>query len=374
MKFLDVFNEVEKGNYALTDEVIYNSIQNNDEMIPLYGGNKTHSKPTRYVSSSAVTKKGKPITIFDGEGIIISLDGSAGSMTYKKGERFALNHHAGFITLKEKGVVRLEYFALFYQNFLQRLSISDGSKTLSLTQLYNTDFEFPTYDLQCRILDKILPIKRKIDGLEGLITNIEKIENRQLSVDYKIIEKRNIPIADVIDCMSGNTGLSEEFIYNNYHENSQLYKVLSGATLEDNGLGFIPLCDIDKRKMRVFDNSKDGLLVVRKGRAGATQYLPKNYYTINDDAYILSVKDEYIHKLDLRWLAIQYKTEFMNYASASDNGTWNKTGFFENVEIDIPSILEQKIIVDYYDKIVKVKSTLNSIKEKYERLLMREVV
>ena len=126
--------------------------------------------------------------------------------------------------------------------------------------------------------------------------------------------------------------------------------------------------------MRVFDNSKDGLLVVRKGRAGATQYLPKNYYTINDDAYILSVKDEYIHKLDLRWLAIQYKTEFMNYASASDNGTWNKTGFFENVEIDIPSILEQKIIVDYYDKIVKVKSTLNSIKEKYERLLMREVV
>ena len=173
-------------------------------MIPLYGGNKIHSKPTRYVSSSAVTKKGKPITIFDGEGIIISLDGSAGSMTYKKGERFALNHHAGFITLKEKGVVRLEYFALFYQNFLQRLSISDGSKTLSLTQLYNTDFEFPTYDLQCRILDKILPIKRKIDGLEGLITNIEKIENRQLSVDYKIIEKRNIPIADVIDCMSGN--------------------------------------------------------------------------------------------------------------------------------------------------------------------------
>ena len=30
MKFLEMFNPEEKGNFALTDEVIYNSIQNND--------------------------------------------------------------------------------------------------------------------------------------------------------------------------------------------------------------------------------------------------------------------------------------------------------------------------------------------------------
>ena len=53
----------------------------------------------RRISVSAKTKKGATIKIFSGEGIIISLDGSAGSMTYKNGEKFALNHHAGFITL-----------------------------------------------------------------------------------------------------------------------------------------------------------------------------------------------------------------------------------------------------------------------------------
>ena len=42
MKFLDVFNEIDKGNYALTDEAIYASLQNGDELIPLYGGNKEH--------------------------------------------------------------------------------------------------------------------------------------------------------------------------------------------------------------------------------------------------------------------------------------------------------------------------------------------
>ena len=115
MKFLDVFNEIDKGNYALTDEAIYASLQNGDEFIPLYGGNKEHKMTDRRISVSAKTKKGATIKIFSGEGIIISLDGSAGSMTYKNGEKFALNHHAGFITLRKDAVdkVNLEYFSLF---------------------------------------------------------------------------------------------------------------------------------------------------------------------------------------------------------------------------------------------------------------------
>lgn len=47
MKFLDVFNEIDKGNYALTDEAIYASLQNGDELIPLYGGNKEHKMTDR---------------------------------------------------------------------------------------------------------------------------------------------------------------------------------------------------------------------------------------------------------------------------------------------------------------------------------------
>ena len=62
MKFLDVFNEIEKGNYALTDEAIYASLQNGDELVPLYGGNKEHITTERRISVSAKTKKGIPIT------------------------------------------------------------------------------------------------------------------------------------------------------------------------------------------------------------------------------------------------------------------------------------------------------------------------
>ena len=47
MKFLEVFNEIEKGNYALTDEAMYASIKNSDKMIPLYGGNQSHKYTDR---------------------------------------------------------------------------------------------------------------------------------------------------------------------------------------------------------------------------------------------------------------------------------------------------------------------------------------
>ena len=119
MKFLDVFNEIQKGDYALTDEAVYASLQNGDELIPLYGGNKEHTTAERKISVSAKTKKGTSITVFSGQGIIISLDGSAGSMTYKNGERFALNHHAGFITLRKEAEdkINLEYLSIFLQNF-----------------------------------------------------------------------------------------------------------------------------------------------------------------------------------------------------------------------------------------------------------------
>lgn len=373
MKFLEMFNPVKKGNYALTDEVVYNSIQNKDELIPLYGGNKSHEKATRYVSSSAVTNQGKQITIFNGEGIIISLDGSSGSMTYKNGEKFALNHHAGFITLKGTRFVRLEFFALFFQNFLRNLSVSNGSKTLSLAQLYSVDFEIPDYDLQCRILDKILPMKYQIDKLSVLQQKYTDLLNRQIGVSYKEYQATEVPISRAIECMSGNSGLTEEFIYSTTQIRGQRYKVLSSATDENTMMGEVPKCTLKGKPLKVFEN-KDGLLVTRNGKAGETMFLKAGKYTINDHAYILYNKSNYPFYINLKWLAIQYKSEFLSYSSASDNGTWNKTGFFNYTVLNIPSKEEQLKVVALYDELQKCIVKIDLIKKEYEKVLSKEVV
>jgi len=182
MNFLEIFNPIEKGNYALTDEAIYMSILNHDQMIPLWGGNKEHTTIDRMVSKSAKTKKGVPIKVFSGEGIIISLDGSAGNMTYKTNEEFALNHHAGFITVREdiKTDINLKFFSLFYQNRYKHLSVSDGSKTLSLKQIYNEEIHLPTIDIQNNIMKKLNTCLNAINKFHSLENQLYELVSREI--------------------------------------------------------------------------------------------------------------------------------------------------------------------------------------------------
>lgn len=374
MRFLEVFNEIEKGNYALTDESVYASIQNGDEFISLYGGNKDHRSTDRRISVSAKTLKGTPITVFTGEGIIISLDGSAGSMTYKNNERFALNHHAGFITAREDATerVNLEFFAIYLQNFYRNLSVSDGSKTLSLTQIYNEEFNLPTYDVQCRALKGLRGTASKIEQLLQIKAKLKALVEKEFSVNYRSFQAKGVPISRCIDYMSGNTGLTEEAIYHTLQLETERYDVLSSATEERTMMGKVPMCMIEGRALKVFEN-KPGLLVTRNGKAGQTRFLNPGKYTINDHAYILFEKENSPYKIDLRWLGIQYRRSFLSFASSSDNGTWNMTGFFRYTSLDIPNLDEQVALVKEVEKIQRQIDGIDTIICRFSSLLSKEI-
>lgn len=371
MKFLEIFNKIEKGNYALTDEAIYSSIKNNDEMIPLYGGNQSHKFTDRRVSVTAKTKKGEKIKIFDREGIIISLDGSAGSMTYKKGEKFALNHHAGFITIKDncEKKASLEFFALFFQNFYRSLGISDGSKTLSLEQIYSEELELPSYDIQISIISKLKPIINKINILYHLKEKYCNLFEKTVIFDYNKYQSKNVDIKECITYLSGTSELTEEKNYLRLNNDGEQFHLLTGAISSNNS----QIVTISENDAVPKFESKEGLLVSRKGKAGYTKYLTPGRYTLNDDAYILLKKENCEYEINLKWLAIQYKHEIISYASNSDNGTWNMTGFFNNTKIDIPDILEQDRVVELNENLIKIIEKVNNIEEIVMELLKKEI-
>lgn len=189
-------------------------------------------------------------------------------------------------------------------------------------------------------------------------------------------QARGIPVKDVLDCMSGNGGLTEELIYSMSLLKGDKYEVLTASTTGDTAMGYITPCPITKdgrtKRMKVFEN-KDGLLVIRKGKAGSTRYLPKGRYTINDDAYILSVRSGCPYKVDLRWLALAYRSQFLAYASNSDNGTWNMTGFFDNVTLDIPAESEQKRLVQLVNEAQRCEDLLLAVQQKLDGLLKKEI-
>jgi len=367
-KFLEMFEPIRKGDFGLTDEAIYKSIQSGKPFIPIWGGNRDHSTPDRMVSINGKTNTGKNITVFKGEGIIISLDGSAGSMTFKKEQTFALNHHAGFFKVKSDATNKIlpEFFVNFFGTQLMNESVSAGSKTLTLDQIYTIDFDIPEPLIQKEVMIKFRPLFQKKASIEKILLKIGTIKAKVLPSRYKSFQANEIPIKNIIDYMSGNSGLTEEFIYKKSQQNGNKYDVLASSE-EHRLIGEIPMCEINGKPLKIFTN-KEGLLVIRKGKAGNTRFLDKGIYAINEDAYILSVKENCPYKINLKWLSIQYKDEFLSYASNSDNGTWNMTGFFMNVKIDIPDYDEQVEVVRLYERLEYYEIKMKEIDYKIEAL------
>ena len=62
---------------------------------------------------------------------------------------------------------------------------------------------------------------------------------------------------------------------------------------------------------------------------------------MTDDAYLLTRKDGNGLRISLKWIARTQSDLFREFASNSDNGTWNKGGFLKYGRMDIPSYEEQ---------------------------------
>lgn len=201
--FMDLFT-VTKGSSGLTEEAAYMGYGSRASLIPMFGGNETHSTPTMYVARDMKTVKGSPIRIFQGDGIILSMDGSAGSMTYidkRKVPEFALNHHAAWLEVKKGalGAVSLKYFAIFGEPVLKSLAVSDGSKTLSLKQLAHAKIPLPPLPIQEEIISVV-------DEIYGRLQRAQKIDNCLKDILSKQIIDHQ-PLHHVLDV----PGISDEY-------------------------------------------------------------------------------------------------------------------------------------------------------------------
>jgi len=377
-KFLDIFKPIQKGNFGLTDEAIYKSIQHGGQFIPVYGGTQEHTTTDRFVSEYGKTKYDEPITIFNGDGIIISLDGSSGCMTYVTAKRFALNHHAGFFQLKEdaKQVVDPEFFSLFFEKQLQEAGVSEGSKTLTLSMIESMDFDIPQYSVQMNVMSRIRPLLKVKERVNNLLSRIKFVKERILLVEYRDYQAKGVPIGDVLDCMSGNSGLTEEYLYSQIKDSSEKkYHILTAST-EHELSQYVPRCKHpkDSSKMITVVEGKPVVHVVRIGKAGSVTYFEKGDYTTTENAYLLYLKDNLKFDVSLKWLMYALAPQFSEYSNIAEYGTWNMTGFFEDVIIDIPSYKEQLELVEEYDRLELLQANLQSILAQIDQIFTKQIV
>jgi hypothetical protein len=181
----------------------------------LWGGEQEHTEENRFVSEKGRTKHNEPIIIFQGTGIIISLNGSSGRMTFVKNKKFALNHYSGFFKIKKgtENLVDPEFFSLFYEKQLVEASVSEGSKTLTTQQIYEMNFDAPLYSIQKQIMSEMKPVLENKTRITKLLWKIASLKSRVLSFDYSKYQGIEVPINKILQSQSGNSGLTEEYLY-----------------------------------------------------------------------------------------------------------------------------------------------------------------
>lgn len=166
--------------------------------------------------------------------------------------------------------------------------------------------------------------------------------------EYSKYQARGVSASTILEAVSGNSGLTEEYIYSLLlHRGERKYRLLTGSMDVENAIR-IQRCQHPKNAERLISvYSGQAIHVVRKGKAGHVSYLESGDYTLNDDAYLLVEKPGHGYKLSLKWLAIANRQVFREYSSNSDNGTWNMGGFFEHASFDIPEYGEQIRMVNW---------------------------
>ena len=129
-----------RGDQGLTESIIYTYFDDNG--LYVYGGG---ALPPKYkISRNARNNKGVPVTVFKGPAIIVSMDGSSGSMRVIEKEEFCSNHHARVLTPK-KGIKINPYFVMQQAEgkLKEMASNKGGSKTLTIHQLHELEITIP---------------------------------------------------------------------------------------------------------------------------------------------------------------------------------------------------------------------------------------
>jgi restriction endonuclease S subunit len=281
---------------------------------------------------------------------------------YLQSELFDANNTAALILKEEfKEKINLEW--LLYKLrplFLQFQTSKGGVSYLNKDIVENIEVLIPKITIQEKELFELKKIENLKIRIEKILNKIDNTIDKQIMIYYKEFQVSSKSVSELFDINSGNSGLTEEYLYKTSDENKLKNILLTGSTNESLSRLISDIKLPNNKTINIYKS--EGIHIIRKGKAGTIRYLPKNSYALNDDAYFLTLKKDVKYKVDLEWLFYTQKELFMSYSTNSDNGTWSKTGFLNSALIDIPSLKEQK-------QIKKIFKTLFEKRTKFELIL-----
>lgn len=132
------------------------------------------------------------------------------------------------------------------------------------------------------------------------------------------------PAGELFNFLDKNTGLTEEYIYNNA---SPLSLQLPVYTASYEPIGNLPMAFIkDGKALKVCNG--EVIIIFRQGYAGL-MYIPKDrMFFASEHTIPIQVKDEYKSILNQHWFAQYYQPDVMHYVTGkADSGNFSELAF-----------------------------------------------
>ena len=349
--------------HQITDKKLYCNMGN----IPVLTGN---NEIKGYWHQASVTKEDLPCITYPTK--------ANSGVCYVQESIFDVNNTAILIPKKEfRKEIDLNYVAFQLSRLFPKITTSrSGVSYLNKKIVEKIELSLPSKEIQTKIYKTILKMTNLKKKLSVILEEIQLAKSHTLVNPYDAYQAKSVPITDIFNTMSGNSGLTEEFLYSQIQtEQKKQYLVLTGS-INFKLLTYTYKCPHPEKTEQLINTIEDKEIIhiVRKGKAGHATYFPKGKFTANDDAYLLYKNQKIKYEINLRWLAMYLQPVFLEYSSNADNGTWGKTGFFENVFMDIPIIDEQNEVVLQYFKLENIQTKVREIKKCIESLLEKDIV
>lgn len=350
---------------GITEEFIYN----NPGEIPVISASSDKFTIFGFVNKEVIPKN----KIIDYPALLIIRVGKAGLTHIVNYEKYIVTENV--LVLKAKKKYHDSFNMKWVENQLRPQLIKNargeinGQRNISATIIKKLKFNSILLEEQNNYSNLILTLESIDIELKNSLKFLQ-----DANIEYPLKNYKQVRIKDCFNITGGNSGLTEKIIYQCYtNESDDKIPVFSGATLKNNFMGFI-----SKNKQSIIPNLKifnaPAILVSRNGYAGTMNYISDNEFTINDHAYVMTLKEDWEGKINFIWFINQYQELFFNLVtSKSDNGTFSKEyverQFVRIPDIDFQNTIAKKIILK--EKIIK---SMQNLENKANFLLNSQII
>ena len=194
----------------------------------------------------------------------------------------------------------------------------------------------------------------------SLPNQIAKLKYARISIPINA-ECESYTMGDVFDFLDKNTGLTEEFIYNNTNPLMKQYPIYT-ASYEP--IGYLPADMVkDGEALKVCDG--EVIVIFRQGYAGL-MYIPNEIpFFASEHTIPIRPKPDFRKKINPRWFMKYYESEVLHYVT----GKADSRNFSELAFKKIPLLLPPKkwqddcaIMYEIMDKkLQSLESTLKNV-------------